>query len=142
MSYELLKTLHIIAMVSWFAGLFYIPRLFVYHTMEADDPRGNERFKIMERRLYKAIMVPAMIVTLICGGLLWWKLGYGRESGWLHAKMTLVFFLVVYHFYCGFFVHDFARDQNKKSEKFFRVFNEVPTLILIAIVSLTIFRPF
>ncbi len=142
MSYELLKTLHLISLISWFAGLFYLPRLFVYHTMAVSEPAGNERFKVMERKLYRAIMTPAMISTLLFGFLLWEKIGYGREAGWLHAKLTLVFFLVVYQLYCGYFISDFAKDQNKKSETFFRIWNEVPTLLLIAITVLVIYKPF
>ncbi len=143
MSYELLKTLHLVAMVSWFAGLFYLPRLFVYHTQVGlDEPKANARYQKQERLLLNAIMTPAAVVTLACGFGLWYVVGYGREAGWLHAKTTLVFFLVVYHVYCWQFAQDFARGQNQKSERYFRVFNEVPTLILLGVVVLVVYRPF
>ncbi|MDX2471491.1 MAG: protoporphyrinogen oxidase HemJ [SAR324 cluster bacterium] len=141
MSYELLKTVHLISIISWFAGLFYMPRLFVYHCTTTDEV-GNERFKIMERRLYRAIMMPAMILTVVSGAALWMTIGYGRESGWLHAKASLVFILVIFHFACGLYAKAFAKDQNQKPEVFFRVFNEVPTVILIAVIVLVVYRPF
>lgn len=141
MSYELLKVIHLISLISWFAGLFYLPRLFVYHS-SATDEAGNARFKIMERKLYRAIMTPAMIFTIASGSSLWYIMGHGSGPGWLHAKVTLVFFLVIFHFACGFFIQDFAADQNERPEKFFRFFNEVPTLILVGVLVLVIYRPF
>ena len=141
MSYEFLKTVHLLAMISWFAGLFYMPRLFVYHSSTTDEI-GNERFKIMERRLYRAIMMPAMLFTVVSGSALWMIIGHGREAGWLHAKLTLVFILVIFHFACGLYGKAFAKDRNQKSEVFFRVFNEIPTLILIAVIVLVVYRPF
>lgn len=137
-----LKALHVIAVVCWFAGLFYLPRLFVYHAETADQP-GRERFKIMERKLYRGIMWPSLVLTVVFGV---WLLGlnwdYYRTQGWLHAKLTLVALLVVYHFFCGHYLRAFAEDRNTKSHVFFRIFNELPVLALVAIVILVIVRPF
>src|SRR5215813_7176929 len=104
------KSLHIIFMVSWFAGLFYLPRLFVYHTL-ATDPVGIERFKVMERRLYRGIMTPSAILTLAFG--LWLWLGYGITGGWLYAKLALVALLIAFHTYLGALLRDFALDRNR-----------------------------
>lgn len=138
-----LKALHIIAMVAWFAGLFYLPRLFVYH-VDCTDEAGRQRFGIMERRLYRAIMTPAAWVTVLAGlGLLAgyaWEL-YGR-AGWLHAKLTLVAALVIYHWLCGRYRVALRDGHNRRSARFFRFFNEIPTLILIATVCLTVVKPF
>ncbi|WP_372695242.1 protoporphyrinogen oxidase HemJ [Immundisolibacter sp.] len=138
-----LKALHIIAMVAWFAGLFYLPRLFVYH-VDCADEAGRRRFELMERRLYHAIMTPAAWVTVLAGlGLLAgyaWEL-YGR-AGWLHAKLTLVVALVVYHWLCGRYRVALRDGRNRRSARFFRFFNEVPTLILIAAVCLSVVKPF
>lgn len=137
-----LKAFHIIAVVCWFGGLFYLPRLFVYHAM-AEDHISRERFKIMERKLYRGIMTPAMVATLILG---FWMLAqhwdYYRTQGWLHAKLALVAVLVVYHHLCLRYMKQFARDENRKSHRFFRVFNEIPVLLLIAIVILVVVKPF
>lgn len=137
-----LKALHVIAVVCWFAGLFYLPRLFVYHADTADLP-GRERFKVMERKLYRGIMWPSLVLTVVFG---LWMLGgnwaYYKTQGWLHAKLALVVLLVVYHFLCGHYLRAFAEDRNRKSHVFFRVFNELPVLALVAIVILVIVRPF
>ena len=137
-----LKALHIIAVICWFAGLFYLPRLFVYHAM-ADDETSRERFKIMERKLYRGIMNPSMIATLVLGV---WMLvnnwGYYKHQGWMHAKIALVLVLVGYHHVCLAHLKRFARDANTKSHTYFRWFNEVPVLFLIAIVILVVVRPF
>ena len=137
-----LKALHVIAVVCWFAGLFYLPRLFVYHA-QTDDSAGRERFKVMERKLYRGIMWPSLVLTVTFGA---WMLGLNwawyRTQGWLHAKLALVALLVVYHLLCGRFLRDFAADRNTRSHVFFRVFNELPVLALIAIVILVIVRPF
>src|SRR3954467_1146151 len=98
------KGLHLVFMVTWFAGLFYLPRLFVYHAMSSDGP-SNERFKIMERKLFYGIMTPGAVLTLFFGAWLW--LGYGITGGWLHAKLGLVFLLIIYHLYCGKLLADF-----------------------------------
>ena len=137
------KAFHIIFMVTWFAGLFYLPRLFVYHSMCQDQP-GNERFKIMERKLYFGIMTPGAVVTIALG--LWMLFDYAwasySHSGWLHAKLFLVLLLVIYHGYCGKFVKDFKHDRNTRGHVFYRWFNEVPVLFLIAIVILAVVKPF
>ena len=133
------KSLHIIFMVTWFAGLFYLPRLFVYHAMAADQP-SLERFKVMERKLYRGIMAPGAALTIVFGVWLW--LGYGFTGTWLHAKLVLVALLVAYHLYCGKLLADFARDRNTKSHVWYRWFNEVPTVLLFAAVILTVIKPF
>lgn len=133
------KSAHIIFMVTWFAGLFYLPRLFVYHAM-TEDAAGSERFKTMERKLYYGIMTPGAILTIVFG--LWLWLGYGITGGWLHAKLTLVFLLIVYHLYCGKLLADFRQDRNRHSHTYYRWFNEVPVLILIAVILLVELKPF
>lgn len=141
MLYLWIKALHIVAMVCWFAGLFYLPRLFVYHAMSEDAP-SRERFSIMERKLYRGIMTPAMIATLVLGvGLLMLAPAW-MSQGWMHAKLALVILLVGYHHVCGAMYKRLARGENKRSHVFYRWFNEVPVLILIAIVILVVVRPF
>ena len=134
-----IKSLHLIFVVSWFAGLFYLPRLFVYHAT-ATDGISVERFKVMERRLYRGIMMPAMILTVASG--LWLWLGFGFRGGWIHAKVFLVVLLVAYHFWLRRMLGDFARDANTRSDRFYRVVNELPTLLLVAIVILVVVKPF
>ena len=133
------KALHIIFMVTWFAGLFYLPRLFVYHAM-AEDAVSKERFKVMERKLYWGIMAPGAALTIVFGAWLW--LGYGFTGAWLHAKLAVVALVIAYHLYCGKLLADFARDRNKKSHVWYRWFNEVPTVLLFAAVILTVVKPF
>lgn len=133
-----IKALHIIFMVTWFAGLFYLPRLFVYHS-SANDRDGIERFKIMERRLFYGIMTPGGVLTIAFG--LWLWLGYGFGGGWLHAKLALVLFLIAYHIYCGKLLVDFKHDRNRYRQVFYRWLNEVPTVLLIAVVVLTVVKP-
>ncbi|BES69821.1 protoporphyrinogen oxidase HemJ [Marinobacter nanhaiticus D15-8W] len=136
------KAFHIIAMVCWFAGIFYLPRLFVYHA-SAQDETGRERFKIMERKLYRGIATPSMVVTVVLG---FWLISYNPagyfSQGWLHAKLALVAVLVAYHFYCGHLVKVFRDDANRRSHVFYRWFNEFPVLILIAVVILVTVKPF
>ena len=135
-----LKSFHIIFMVAWFAGLFYLPRLFVYHAM-ATDETSNARFKIMERKLYFGIMTPCMVLTLGLGTWLW--LAYGFTGGWLQAKLTLVAVLIGQHFYLGKLMRDFKHDCNQHGHVFYRWLNEIPTLpLLIAIVILVVVKPF
>ena len=135
-----IKSFHIVFMVAWFAGLFYLPRLFVYHT-EADDKPSIERFKIMERKLYAGIMTPCMVLTLALGTWLW--LDYGFRGGWLHAKLALVLVLVIHHFYLGKLIRDFKHDRNTHGHVFYRWLNEIPTLpLLIGIVILVVVKPF
>ena len=134
-----LKALHIVFVVSWFAGLFYLPRLFVYHA-EAQDSVSRERFKVMERKLYRGIMVPAMVLALVSGVWLW--LGFGFRGGWLHAKLALVAVLVGYHILLRKYVGDFARDANRHTHVFYRWLNEAPIVLLVAIVVLVVVKPF
>lgn len=134
-----LKWLHICFMITWFAGLFYLPRLFVYHSM-SDDRISIDRFKIMERKLYYGITTPGAILTIFFGMWLW--LGYGFSGGWLHVKISLVGVLVAYHLWCGKLLKDFQLDRNKHSHVFYRWFNEFPVLILFAVVYLVVFKPF
>ncbi len=138
-----LKALHLIFMVTWFAGLFYLPRLFVYHAMSSDEI-SNERFKIMERKLYYGIMTPGMIITFIFG--IWMLTDYAwaiyGQSGWLHAKLTLLFIMVIYHIYCGLWLVDFKHNRNQHSHVYYRWMNEVPVLFLVGIIILAVVKPF
>lgn len=139
--YLWIKAFHIIAVITWFAGLFYLPRLFVYHAA-ANDRLSLERFKVMERKLYRGIMTPSMLVAVALG--LWMVMlqpGF-LEQAWLHAKLTLVALIVAYHFSCGALLRTFAADRNTRSHVFYRWFNEAPVLVLIAIVLLVILKPF
>lgn len=133
------KAFHVVFMVTWFAGLFYLPRLFVYHAMST-DAKSIERFKLMERKLYYGIMTPGAVVTVVLG--LWLWLGYGIAGGWLHAKLALVIVLIAYHLYCGKLLRDFKLDRNRRSHVWYRWFNEFPVLLLIAIVVLVVVKPF
>lgn len=141
-----LKAFHVIAVVAWFAGIFYLPRLFVYHAMAADegDQRGGERFKVMERKLYRAIMTPSAVVATGLGLAMLYVHGmtFLRMSAWLHAKLFLVVLLIAYHAWMGALVKAFARGENQRSHRYFRVINELPVLILIAVVVLVIVKPF
>ncbi len=134
-----IKALHISFMVTWFGGLFYLPRLFVYHAMSS-DATSIERFKIMERKLYFGIMTPGAILTIVFG--LWLWLGYGISGGWMHAKLFLVLILVIYHLYCGKLLKDFKLDRNRYGHVFYRWFNEFPVLILFVVIILVVVKPF
>lgn len=135
------RAFHVIAMVAWFAGLFYLPRLFVYHA-EAQDRTSIERFKVMERRLYYGITWPAALVTSILGlWLVTFMLSYYQHAIWMHIKLAFVVLLWGFHLLCGYFVRKFKEDKNTRTSKFYRVFNELPTLLLIAIVILVIVKP-
>lgn len=142
MLYLWIKAFHIIAIVCWFAGLFYLPRLFVYHAM-SEDQVSRERFALMERKLYRGIMLPSMIATL---GLGIWLIALNpslfSSGGWLHAKLTLVVLLIAYHHMCGAQLKRFARGENTRSHVFYRWFNEVPVFFLLAIVILVVVKPF
>ena len=144
MTYLIVKALHIIAVIAWMAGLFYLPRLFVYHADAKPGSELSETFKVMERRLLKAIMNPAMLASWALG--LWLAFGFGvidwSSDGWFHAKLLLVVALTVFHMVLGRWRKDFDADRNTKSNRFYRVANEVPTLLLIGIVLLVIVRPF
>jgi len=136
-----IKALHIIFLVTWFAGLFYLPRLFVYHAMaDPTDRTGSERFKVMERKLYFGIMTPGAVLTIFFGTWLW--LEYGFTGGWLYAKLAVVAALVFYHLWCAKLLQDFRLDRNTKSHVWFRWFNEVPVLFLFAAVILVVVKPF
>jgi putative membrane protein len=134
-----LKAFHVIAVVTWFAGLFYLPRLFVYHA-DARDPVGVERFKVMERRLF-AIMTIGACATLVFGiAMLVAEPAY-LAMGWLHIKLLLVALLIIYHLYCYKFTRDFALDRNSRTSKWYRLFNELPSVLLIGIVVLAVVKP-
>ena len=133
------KAIHIIFMVTWFAGLFYLPRLFVYHA-QAVDQLGIERFKMMERKLYYGIMGPSAVLTIAFGSWLW--LGYGPWGGWLYAKLVLVAILIGYHLYCGKLLRDFKHDRSRHGHVWYRWFNELPVLILFGVVLLVVVKPF
>ena len=137
-----IKALHIIFMVTWFAGLFYLPRLFVYHAMAADT-LSIQRFKIMERKLYYGIMLPGAVLTIASGLLMLQNYAWTlyKHSCWLHLKLLLVAVLVAYHLYCGYLLKQFKYDRNKHSHVFYRWLNEFPVIILIGCVILAIVRP-
>jgi putative membrane protein len=135
-----LKAFHVVGDVMWFAGLFYLPRLFVYHT-DATDSISIERFKVMERRLYVMMNIGAGIAIVFGLAMLVGAPGY-LKMGWLHAKLTLVALLIAYHGYCGHFTRAFAAGRNTHSSKWYRGFNEVPSLLLIGIVILAVVKPF
>ena len=135
-----IKSFHIIAVVTWFAALFYLPRLFVYHAMTEDEP-GRERFRIMERKLYRGIMNPSAVVAVGLGGALLVVQPFWLEPGWLHVKIVLVSALIGYHWYCGRLLRAFADDRNTRSHRWYRVFNELPVLVLIAVVLLVELKP-
>jgi len=133
-----IKALHIIFVTSWFAGLFYLPRLFVNHAM-VTDKATLERLALMENKLYR-FMTPLGILAVALGMWLWF--GYGFSGGWLHAKTALVTFLIVYHLYCGRVMHAFAEGRNTRSHVWYRFFNEIPVLVLFAVVFLVMLKPF
>jgi putative membrane protein len=139
--YQWLLAFHIIAVISWMAGMLYLPRLFVYHCEADAGSRQSETFKVMERRLLRFIINPAMIVTWALGLWLTWQGGW-FTAHWLHAKLALVILMSGLHGMASRYVKDFAADRNRKSQKFFRIFNELPTLLMIAIVILAVVKPF
>jgi protoporphyrinogen IX oxidase len=137
------KALHLIFMVTWFAGLFYLPRLFVYHAM-SDDQTSIDRFKVMERKLFYGITTPGAILTIVFGICILISNGLTAYSGqmWLHIKYFFIVLLLVYHIYCWFLLQDFKYDRNKHTHVWYRWFNEIPVLLLIAIILLAVVRPF
>ena len=139
--YDWLKAFHLIAVIAWMAGMLYLPRLFVYHCEAEPGSRQSETFKRMERRLLKAIINPAMIATWGLGLWLTWTGPY-LTAGWLHAKLALVLILSGVHGLFARWVKDFAADRNRRSAAFYRIVNEVPTLLMIGIVILAIIKPF
>jgi protoporphyrinogen IX oxidase len=139
--YLWLKAAHVIAVIAWMAGMLYLPRLFVYHSMAEPGSPLSETFKVMERRLLKAIINPAMIATWLLGLWLAWEGGFAK-AGWLHGKVALVLALSVLHGLFARWVQDFAADRNPRSARFYRIVNEIPTLLMIGIVILVILKPF
>lgn len=137
-----LKAWHLIGMVTWFAGLFYLPRLFVYHAM-SDDRVSVERFKVMERKLYYGITTPGGVFTLLIGSWMLYDYAWAAygSSLWLHLKLALLALLVVYHLYCGRLLREFKHDRNRRSHVWYRWFNEVPVVLLVAIVLLAVLKP-
>ena len=140
MLYPWLKSLHIIFMVTWFAGLFYLPRLFVYHAM-SDDPISRERFKVMERKLFYGIMTPGAVLTVVSGAWLWLGAGMNFAGLWLNIKLGLVLALIAYHVYCGMLLADFKHERSRHGHVFYRWLNEFPVLVLIPVVLLVVFKP-
>ena len=139
--YLLFKSLHLIAVISWMAGLLYLPRIFVYHS-ETEEESQKKIFKIMEKRLYNYIMMPAMMLSWLFGILLIHSLGFSVFSElWMQIKIIAVVILTYYHFTLGKYLNDFATDNNQKSSKFFRIYNEIPTIILIVVIFVAIFKP-
>ena len=139
--YLLFKSLHLIAVISWMAGLLYLPRIFVYHS-EANDESQKNIFKVMERKLYNYIMMPAMLLSWLFGILLLHSLGFSVFSElWMQVKSLFIIILTYYHFTLGKYLNDFAVNDNKKSSKFFRIYNEIPTIILIVVIFAVVFKP-
>ncbi len=139
--YLLFKSLHLIAVISWMAGLLYLPRIFVYHS-EANHESQKSVFKVMERKLYNYIMMPAMLLSWLFGILLIHSLGFAVFSElWMQIKIALVSILTIYHFMLSKYLNDFAIDKNNKSSRFYRIINEIPTIILIVVVFVVVFKP-
>jgi protoporphyrinogen IX oxidase len=139
--YLWLKAIHVVAVIAWMAGMLYLPRLFVYHCDAEPGSKQSETFKVMERRLLQAIINPAMVATWVLGLWLAWDAGLYR-SGWLHAKLALVLAMSAMHGMFTRYVRDFAEDRNRHTQRFYRIVNEVPTLLMIAIVILVVVKPF
>jgi len=141
-TYLILKSLHLIAVISWMAGLSYLPRIFVYHVENKQDQNTSNTFKIMEKKLYYYIMMPAMILSWLFGLLLIFNIGLDQlVLKWLQIKLILVLILTSYHFFLGNCLRRFGLDLNTYSSKFYRIFNEVPTILLILIVFIVVFKP-
>ena len=139
--YLLYKSLHLVAVISWMAGLLYLPRIFVYHS-ESNHESQKDVFKIMERKLYNYIMMPAMLLSWLFGVLLIHSLGFQIFAElWMQIKIIAVIILTYYHFLLGKYLNDFATNDNKRSSKFYRIINEVPTIILIVVVFVVVFKP-
>jgi putative membrane protein len=141
-SYLLFKSLHLIVVISWMAGLLYLPRIFVYHVENINDDKSKKIFKIMEKKLYFFIMMPAMILSWIFGLILIFIIGSDILSTlWIQIKLLLILLLTFYHFYLGQCLKNFVFEQNNKTPKFFRIINEIPTILLILIVFIVVFKP-
>lgn len=140
--YLWLKAFHIISVITWFAGIFYLPRLFVYHAA-CKDEISIERFKVMEHKLYRLIMMPSMMITLALG-LTMLAIGWQGLSvqAWVWVKIVLVGLIIAYHFHCGYIIKTFAEDRQQRSERFFRIYNELPVLVLIPVILLVVLQPF
>jgi len=138
MLFNIIKTIHILSFISWMAGLLYLPRIFVYHSKKNINQETSNNFKIMEKRLFNFICTPAALVTWISGLSLSYYVGF---ESWLILKIFMVILLTFFHISCGILLKSFQKESNSKSEKFFRVYNEVPTIILILIVILVVFKP-
>ena len=141
-SYLLFKALHLIAVVSWMAGLLYLPRIFVYHVENIEDENQSKTFKTMERKLFNYIMMPAMFLTWLFGLALIHNLSFSVFSEfWMQIKIISILILTHYHFTLGKYLRNFAVDNNQKSSRFFRIYNEIPTIILIVVIFVVIFKP-
>ena len=140
-TYLVYKSLHLIAVVSWMAGLLYLPRIFVYHVENSENLSVTEVFKTMERKLYFFIMYPAMLLTWVFGLIMFHQNSLLLGAGWMHIKLLLVIFLTIYHFYLGSCIKSLKNGNNTKSSKFFRIANEIPTILLILVVFLAILKP-
>ena len=139
--YLLYKSLHLISVISWMAGLLYLPRIFVYHS-EAKDNSQKEVFKVMEKKLYNYIMMPAMLLSWLFGILLIHSIGLPSLGElWMQIKIIAVLILTYYHFSLGKFLNDFAKENSNKTAKFFRIYNEIPTIILIVVIFVVVFKP-
>jgi putative membrane protein len=136
-----IKSFHILSFVCWFAAIFYLPRLFVYHA-STNDSMGYDRFIIMERKLMYGIAMPSMLATLISGGALLYLMPYYLKSGWLHVKLLLVVFTIIYHHICLIYMRHFKNKTNTKTHVFYRIFNEIPVLFLIGIIIMVVVQPF
>lgn len=136
------KAFHIISVICWFAAIFYLPRLFVHHAL-TEDTATKERFKIMERKLYRGIMTPSAVLTILFGAIvISYNPQYYMSAGWMHAKLFCVALLLIYHFLCWQHLKNFRDDKNSKSHTYFRIFNELPVVLLIIIVILVVVKPF
>ena len=141
-TYLLFKSLHLIAVISWMAGLLYLPRIFVYHAENNLEIKASEIFKVMEKKLFYYIMTPAMILSWLFGLLLIHEIGFQNLGQiWMKLKLIFVIVLTIYHFYLGRILNQFKLDLNKHSHKFYRLINEIPTILLILIVFVVIFKP-
>jgi len=141
--YLLFKSIHLLAVISWMAGLLYLPRIFVYHAENIENINSSNTFKTMEKKLFYYIMTPAMILSWIFGFMLILTLGFDvLNQLWMQIKLVLVLLLTTYHFYLGKCVNSFSKDQNNNSAKFYRIINEAPTILLIIIVFIVVFKPF
>ena len=138
--YLWIKAFHIMAVISWMAGLFYLPRLFVYHSMEGSEGPASKTFKVMEYKLYRYIMVPAMLVSWIAGSALIYIIGF--SDIWLHVKIVAVLLMTGFHFLLGYHLKEFRSDNNQRDQKYFRLINEIPTILMAFIVIMVVVKPF